>query len=148
MAENAEITAEAVIAELLQLSSYSIHGQRICITGFGACGRAIAEKLKALGADVLIVARSRTACKAAENAGYRSCDFTAWEQEVGKIMTVINTVPALVVTEDVIRNMSKEGVILDIASKQNQTIRGLWCLASFTVHNILRIHPCCYMDQH
>lgn len=119
--ENAKITAEATVAELLQLSPYSIYGQEICVTGFGACGMAIAEKLKTLGANVLIVARSDTARKEAEKAGYRSCDFAEWRQEVGNMLTVINTVPAPVVTEDIIRGMSKEAVILDIASRPGGT---------------------------
>lgn len=119
--ENSKITAEAVIAELLQLSPYSIHGQNICVTGFGACGRAIAEKLTALGGNILIVARSGSARKEARMAGYRSCDFTKWGQEVGEMMTVINTVPSLIITEDIIQNMSKEAVILDIASKPGGT---------------------------
>ena len=119
--ENAKITAEAVIAELLLLSPYSICGQEISVTGFGACGRAIAEKLKALGAKVLIVARSDTARNEAKKAGYRSCNFMEWRQEVGKMLTVINTVPAPVVTEDIISGMSKEAVILDIASRPGGT---------------------------
>jgi dipicolinate synthase subunit A len=119
--ENANITAEGVVAELLQLSAYSIFGQSICVVGFGACGRAIARKLSALGGNILVVARGDTARAEAKTAGYESCDFTRWRQEVGKMMTIINTVPALVITQDILGSMSKEAVILDIASKPGGT---------------------------
>lgn len=119
--KNAEITAEAVIAELLQLSSYSIYGQRIYIAGFGACARPIAAKLKALGADITIVARNEvTQMKAAEE-GYRIGDFKSWGEKIGKATAIINTVPSLVVTEEIIHKLSKETVILDIASKPGGT---------------------------
>ena len=32
--------------------------------------------------------------------------------------------------------------ILDISYKQNGTVCGLWCLASFTEHNVSKVHPC------
>ena len=119
--ENANITAEGVIAELLQLSPYSIYGQKICVVGYGACGRAIARKLFALGGDILVVARSEMARIQAKIAGYQSCDFATWSQMVGEMTTVVNTVPALVITQDILDSMTREAVILDIASKPGGT---------------------------
>ena len=37
------------------------------------------------------------------------------------MMTIINTVPSLVITQDILESMSKEAVILDIASKPGGT---------------------------
>ena len=119
--KNAEITAEAVIAEILQLSSYSIKGQKIMVTGFGACAKPIAEKLRALGGNIIITARSESARRAAKEAGYEVFDFNTWGNGIGKVRTVVNTVPSLVITEDIIRKMSKETVVLDIASRPGGT---------------------------
>ena len=119
--QNAEITAEGVIAEMLQLSPYSIRGQSVIVTGFGTCGKPIAKKLRALGAEVIIVARSEHARKKAMEIGYPAWDFRTLEQEVGKATTLINTVPAPVITDEVIRNMARGSVIIDIASKPGGT---------------------------
>ena len=119
--ENANITAEGVIAELLQLSPYSIFDQKICVVGFGACGKAIASKLSALGANILVVARSDVARSEAEQVGCQSCDFTTWREEVREMITIINTVPTLVITQDILESMSKDAMILDIASKPGGT---------------------------
>ena len=35
----------------------------------------------------------------------------------------------------------------EISCKQNHTICGLLCLASFSWHNIFEVHPCCSMYQ-
>ena len=121
VAENAQITAEAVLAEILQLSSYSMKGQNVMVTGFGACAKPIAEKLHALGAKVTIVARSEEARKKAAALGYQVCDFTTWEHMLAEATTVINTVPARVLTEAMLQKMQKDAVVLDIASKPGGT---------------------------
>lgn len=120
-AANAQITAEAVIAELLQFSSYSIKNQKIIVTGFGACARPIAEKLRALGADIVVVARSGDARRMANASGYGVSNFKGWDKAVENAAAIINTVPALVVTRKIIEKMPKESVILDIASKPGGT---------------------------
>ena len=48
--KNARITAEATVAELLKYSDYSILEQKIIVTGYGRCGREVANLLKVLGA--------------------------------------------------------------------------------------------------
>ncbi len=118
---NARITAEAVIAELLTLSPYSIQKQKVIVTGFGACARPIAENISALGADVIIVARNESARQMAKKLGFEVSSFKEWDKIVGNVTAIINTVPALVVTKAIIEKMSKEAVILDIASKPGGT---------------------------
>ena len=113
---NARITAEAVVAEVLIRSLYRIEGQKIVITGYGRCAKAAAEKLAALGANILILARSRAARKQAQKDGHWAMDFAYGPQEVYSASTVINTVPACVVTEPILREMHKDALLLDIAS--------------------------------
>lgn len=55
--ENAVATAEGVIAELVNHSPYNIEEAKIIVTGYGCCGRAVAARLKALGARVTVLAR-------------------------------------------------------------------------------------------
>ena len=37
--------------------------------------------------------------------------------------------------------------ILDISYKRNHMTCDLLCLASFTQHNVFKVHPCCSVDQ-
>lgn len=114
---NANITAEAVIAELLNKSSISVEGQNILLTGFGRCAKSIAKKLTALGAKVIILARSEVAREEASTLGYEAYDFPCGKCIAPNVNTLINTVPALVVTKELLERLPKDAIILDIASK-------------------------------
>ena len=48
--ENARITAEAVVSEIIANSIYGIKNEKILVTGFGKCGKETARLLHAMGA--------------------------------------------------------------------------------------------------
>uniref|UniRef100_UPI00405683E3 NAD(P)-dependent oxidoreductase n=1 Tax=Agathobacter sp. TaxID=2021311 RepID=UPI00405683E3 len=114
---NAKITAEGVVAELLQKSAISIEGQQVLVTGFGRCGKCIAEKLAALGAHIVILARSAKAREEAVEQGYEAYGFSYGKCIASKANTLINTVPAMVVTREILEELPRDAVVLDIASK-------------------------------
>ena len=119
--QNARITAEATIAEILRYSPYSIRCQKILVCGFGRCGREIAKLLSAMGAKVTVLARSPQARKQARRCGYEAADFSYAPEEAYGARTIVNTVPALVVRESFIREMHEDAVIIDIASRPGGT---------------------------
>ena len=114
--ENAVATAEGVIAELVKHSPYNIDEAKIIVTGYGCCGKAIAERLKALGARVTVLARRRDVRKAAKKAGFYAADFAFGPEEAMGAAILVNTVPALVVTRAIIQELPRDAYILDIAS--------------------------------
>lgn len=118
---NAHITAEATVAEVLRYSAYSLAGQQMLVTGYGACGSKIAKIFADLGADVIVAARRESVRKQVIEDGLRSCDFLEIEHVIGEMHTVINTVPTLVITEELISRMSTDSLIIDIASKPGGT---------------------------
>lgn len=118
---NAYITAEATVAEVLQYSKYSIKDQNILITGYGYCGKPIAKLFTTLGANVTVAARRAQVRSQIIRDGYKACDFEEMKDLMGQMHTVINTVPAMVITEDLISRMSVESLIIDIASKPGGT---------------------------
>lgn len=115
--ENARITAQATVAEILKYSSYEIDGQKIVITGFGKCAREIAKYLFAMGAKITILARSSKDRKLAKDLGYSAVDFSYAPEEAYGTHIYVNTVPALVVKENWMKEMHADAVIIDIASK-------------------------------
>jgi dipicolinate synthase subunit A len=114
--ENAKITAEATAAEILKHTAYSVRGQKIIVTGYGRCGKAVADLLGAMGAKVTVFARSRDVRIQARRDGHDAVDFSYGPEEVYGAYTVVNTVPACVLTETIIAEMHKDTVIFDIAS--------------------------------
>ena len=118
---NARITAEATIAEVLLRSFRSICEQTILVTGYGCCGSRIAKVFHALGAEVIVAARREAVRIQVEEDGYQSIDFSEINNVSNRVDTVINTVPAVVITEEIIENMRKDSLIVDIASSPGGT---------------------------
>jgi dipicolinate synthase subunit A len=119
--KNARITAEATVAEILKYSDYSIRWQKILVCGYGNCGREIANLLAAMGAKVTVLARSVEARRLARAEGHEAVDFSYGPEEVYGARTIVNTVPALVIREPMIREMHSDAVIIDIASRPGGT---------------------------
>ena len=118
---NGWITAEGVVAEVLQHGEYSIYGQKILVTGYGCCGEKIAKIFGKLGAKVVVVARREAVRETARRDGFCAIDFSEMEKVIGDMTAVINTVPSLVVNESCIRRMCPDACIIDIASKPGGT---------------------------
>lgn len=134
---NAIITAEATVAEILLASKKSICQQKILVTGYGCCGKPIAFLLRAMGAEVTVAARREKVREEIRQDGFEAVEFAGGEQGfelpdktknhlsikdiVAEIDTVVNTVPSLVITEEIIEKMSKESLIVDIASSPGGT---------------------------
>lgn len=114
--ENAVATAEGAIAQLVNYSPYNIDEAKIIVTGYGCCGKAIAARLKALGARVTVLARRREARKEAKKDGFYAVDFAFGPEEAMGAAMLVNTVPAPVVTRTIIRELPRDAYILDIAS--------------------------------
>lgn len=129
--KNARITAEATVAEILKYSGYSIYGQKIIVAGYGRCGREVANLLKAMGAKVTVLARNANVRKQAQAEGHVAVDFSYGPEEVYGARTIVNTVPATVLKEPMIKEMHPDTVILDIASRP-----GGADLAAAEVHGI------------
>lgn len=129
--KNARITAEATVAEILKYSDYSILGQKIIVTGYGRCGRETANLLQAMGAKVTVLARDANVRKQAQAEGHVAVDFSYGPEEVYGARTIVNTVPATVLKEPMIKEMHSDTVIIDIASRP-----GGADLAAAEVHEI------------
>lgn len=119
--ENAVATAEGAIAELVNHSPYNIDGAKILVTGYGNCGRTVAEKLQSLGARVTILARRREVRRQAKKDGFYAVDFAFGPEEAMGAAMVVNTVPAPVITDIIIKELPRDAYILDIASKPGGT---------------------------
>ncbi|MEG0766724.1 MAG: dipicolinate synthase subunit DpsA, partial [Clostridia bacterium] len=113
---NAVPSAEGAIFAAMCASQKCIHGSACLIIGFGRIGQALAQKLHALGATVMVAARKAHARAWAEAMGCQTCTITALQQVIGRMDTVFNTVPAPVIDSEVLQATRKEVRMIDLAS--------------------------------
>lgn len=115
--KNAIATAEGAIFDAFMGRGININGSKSLVTGYGRCAKPLAQRLKCMGSEVTIAARSNKARAEAEAAGYQITDFDSMKDKAATYDFCFNTVPALVIKEDFLRQVSSDILIIDIASK-------------------------------
>lgn len=119
--ENAITTAEGAIAEAIALSKQNINEEHCLVLGYGRCAQAIAERLKGLNAKVTIGARREEVRYEAMIQGYQSVPLGDLQSLIFSEQFVFNTIPAMVLDEELIEKMHADSVIIDIASAPGGT---------------------------
>lgn len=119
---NAVATAEGAVAEALLLGEETLHGKECLVIGYGKCGSVLADKLKGLQAKVTVMARNPVSRTKARAMGYEVREmFERGGEQTEKYTYVFNTVPTLVLTEQVLSRFEHYVIIIDIASKPGGT---------------------------
>lgn len=114
---NAVPTAEGAIQIAMEEFPFTIHSSRVVITGFGRVSRALAIRLRALGAHCTIVARKPSARAEAESLSFTAVDFSQLPKVVKDCHILYNTVPQKVIGKSVLSCMNPQQGIIDLASK-------------------------------
>ncbi len=118
---NAIPTAEGCLGILLRQRKRTLWGSGVLVTGFGPVGQALGPRLAALGADVTIAARRPAQRALAESLGLRSVPLAALAGVAPAFDTVVNTIPAVVLTEPVLAALRPGSLIVDLASRPGGT---------------------------
>lgn len=118
---NSVPTAEGALQLAMEHLPITIHDARVLVIGFGRVGVSTARAFKALGAQVIVSARRRELLARAWEMG---CDTVA-HADLFTVMAdldlIINTVPALVITGDLLKRMRSDVLIIDLASPPGGT---------------------------
>ncbi len=115
--KNAVPTAEAAISTAINSTSKTLFSSNILIAGFGATGKALARLLVHFGAHVTIAARSKKDRALADLLGCRSIPIDSLKEAAKDSDVIFNTVPALIFTADVLSQLKKKAVLIDLASR-------------------------------
>ncbi len=115
--KNAMATAEATLKIIIENTDYTLKGSKITLLGFGRIGKFLSYYLKTLGASLTVVARKAEVRAEAQLKGYFTADFSDIKGPLKSADIVINTVPFLVLDEKTLRDINKDALIIDLASK-------------------------------
>ena len=110
--KNAALTAEGALGLLLGADGRSLAGRRVLICGFGRIGRLVGLRLKAVGAELCVAARS-----AADRAWAEAMGFAAVKlgEVSGEYDFVLNTVPAPVLGRRELERVGR-AILVELAS--------------------------------
>ena len=107
-------TAEGTIFYIMENTEHTIHGANIHIIGAGRCGETLAKSLRALGANVQISSRNPSLVARLFESGIPVVKTD--ERALQEADVIINTVPALMLGHDQLRQVKRGAYIADIAS--------------------------------
>jgi len=118
---NSVPSAEGAIQIAMQETPITIHSSQSWVLGFGRLGKTLARMLKALGAHTTVCARKPADLARIWEMGCRGLPFSELTKEIGTAEIIFNTVPALVLTEEVLQRCQREALIVDLASAPGGT---------------------------
>ena len=113
---NAALTAEGAICRAMQRMERALLGSTCLITGYGRIGRALCARLCAMGAFVIVCARSEGQMQAAHAAGAHPVPLAQLPGAAGAADLILNTVPARVLGEEALRAVRPDALLLELAS--------------------------------
>ncbi|MCF6410620.1 dipicolinic acid synthetase subunit A [Pseudalkalibacillus salsuginis] len=118
---NAIPTVEGTIMMVIQHTDFTIHQSNLMVLGFGRVGFTVARTFANLGANVSVGARRSEHIARITEMGFKPFYLDDLENEVESIDVCINTIPASIITSNVISKMPSHTLIIDLASKPGGT---------------------------
>lgn len=112
---------EGVLGITIEHTDVSIHDSRSVVLGFGRMGFSMTRTLEALGAHTTVVARAGAQLARARELGARPVHLDHLTDAVSEAAMIFNTVPAAVLTRDVLENVPRDAFVLDLASTPGGT---------------------------
>lgn len=119
--KNAIATAEGTIVEAIKQSTINLHGSSCLVLGYGRCAKILADKLKGFQSNVTICARSDEALAYADALGFHTLQLSKLSESIKEYSFIFNTIPSMVLDEILIKQLNKEVILIDIASKPGGT---------------------------
>jgi dipicolinate synthase subunit A len=117
---NAVPTVEGALCLAMQALDVTLWRARVAVLGYGRIGALLAERLGQMGAFVTVAARKSRDVARAEVAGHRAL-WMKGETSLAPLTTgfdvIFNTIPSRVLSPSLMKNMPKETVMIELASK-------------------------------
>ena len=109
-------TAEGALQLAMQELATTICDSRVLIIGYGRVAKACGKLFNAVGADVTCTARRLSSLAEAENDRLKSFSLDELFGHIDSFNLIINTVPAVILDKNFLKAVSKDTLIIDLAS--------------------------------
>lgn len=113
---NAIPTAEGAIEIAMRELPITINNSRCLVTGFGRISKVLVKLLNGLGAKTTVIARKHDDLVWAEIYGADVQNMVDIKLAVKDKDIIFNTVPFKIIDKDILNNLNKDCLIIDIAS--------------------------------
>ncbi|WP_088105140.1 dipicolinic acid synthetase subunit A [Halalkalibacter urbisdiaboli] len=114
-------TAEGAVMMAIQHTDITIHGANVAILGLGRVGMSVARTFDALGANVKVGARESHNLARITEMGMKPFHTSDIIEEMRNVDLCINTIPAPIVSANVLSEMPMHALVIDLASKPGGT---------------------------
>ena len=113
---NAISTAEGAIQIAMEETIKTMHNSNVVILGFGRIGKVLAKMLQGVGANVYCEARKNVDLAWIRAYGYIPIHQKEIEKQIDKYDIIMNTIPSMILDKQILKKVSKNCVIIDLAS--------------------------------
>lgn len=120
--QNALLSSEGAIFYAKQKINKSIHGSNIAIFGFGRIGKILSYLLNVQGAHITVYTRKELDCAWSKLIGFNTCRINNYiikradNFEIMNFDLIFNTIPFHIIDENLLGTISKDSIIVDLAS--------------------------------
>lgn len=135
---NTIATAEGTIQLAIENTNKILHGSEVLILGFGRIGKVLARKLAGLSAKVTCAARKDEDLAWIQAYGHKATNINTIGSNLSKFDIIINTVPHIILTEERLKQVKKDCLLIDLASNpggidkktvKDQNLKFVWALS-------------------
>lgn len=135
---NTIATAEGAIEVAINNTDKILHGSKVLVLGFGRVGKVVARKFHELSTKVSVAARKTTDLAWIEAFGYDAININSLSEDLADFDIIINTVPQMIITKNVMKYMKKDVLLIDLASRpgginrddaKDLNLKFVWALA-------------------
>lgn len=109
-------TAEGAIALMVSETDKTVFDSNVMILGYGRIGKLLSEYTKSLGAKVYVVARKEEDLTWIKTKGMNAVSLQDMQKHIGDMDIIVNSVPAVLLDESMLKLLKKDAFILDLAS--------------------------------
>ena len=116
--QNAKLTAEGTLADLIFYTKKSIFECNILILGSGRCAKALAYLLYKLGVKFDLTMRDQYKLKQSQLLCNKAVGWSNFKNALKNYDVIINTIPTKLFEEEDLPKFKEGSVVLELASKQ------------------------------
>ena len=114
---NAIPTAEGAIEIAMAGIPITIYGSNVLVLGYGRIGKVLSKMLQGLGANVHVAARKCSDIAWIKASGYNPIFFGDIWENLYRMNIVFNTVPTMAMNQYMLKELDKEAMVIELASK-------------------------------